>query len=237
MQIHCGKVKRLWVCPALLLLPAARRNWHFPKPPLESQQWINTTLAKVKLLIMFIPLKHVSLLARTSDIKSKANHCPTVRITQMEVLGALDVSLCVLQKADVWTREVHPCLTSQRHEGVATLPDPSVMLSTAALAVKSLQRAAVHSGRVKCLLSDSGLPDLFLLTPPEVALETTGKGAIKQKCNKELITAPVQVGYQRELTATFQVGHQRLPLSSLGLVKTRVILLSFDSVSPGSFHP
>lgn len=72
-------------------------------------------------------------------------------------------------------------MTSQRHEGVATLPDPSMMLSNAPLAVKSLQRAAVPSSRVKCLLSDSGLPDPFLVTSPEVDLETTGKGAIKKK--------------------------------------------------------
>lgn len=34
---------------------------------------------------------------------------------------------------------------------------------------------------MKCLLSDSGLPDPFLVTSPEVDLETTGKGAIKKK--------------------------------------------------------
>lgn len=64
------------------------------------------------------------------------------------------------------------------------------MLSNAALAVKSLQRTAVPSSRVKCLLSDSGLPDPFLVTSPEVDLETTGKGAIKKKCRKRAEHSP-----------------------------------------------
>lgn len=69
------------------------------------------------------------------------------------------------------------------------------------------------------------------VTSPDVALGTAGKRTIKKNKCKELITAPVQVGHQGELITTLQVGHQRLPLSSLSLVKTRVIVLTFDCLT------
>lgn len=86
-------------------LPTAHRNWHLPKPPLESLQWINIALAKkIKLLKTFISLKHLSPLAKTSDIKSKSNH--TVQITWIEVQGIFCPA--------AWQKEVCPHLTSQK---------------------------------------------------------------------------------------------------------------------------
>lgn len=128
-------------------LPTAHRNWHLPKPPLESLQWINIALAKIKLLKTFISLKHLSPLAKTSDIKSKSNH--TVQITWTEVQGILILSCCL-------TKRSLPTFNFPKASSV-----PAMMHSTAAPAQKSLC-FAVPISRQKYLLSGGGVQPHFL---------------------------------------------------------------------------